>query len=159
MDIYIAKKKRPEAAITVTYLYSIGTSPVSFTCHQSFTVANLIICLFLLKNLRYFNVYNTNEVCSIKNHIYENLMYLKIFCRKKTYSQNYYSTDKLHVHRAWELAEKVGRQRWRTRGKAAVCSLMNWSIPTGLPAYVVLSNWKAAFENCGLAQPMGWRRV
>jgi len=37
---------------------------------------------FLLKYLRYFNIYNTNE-CSIKNYICENLMYLKIFFRKK----------------------------------------------------------------------------
>ena len=41
---------------------------------------------FLLKNLRYFNVYNTNEVCSMKNHICENMMYLKIFYRKNIWS-------------------------------------------------------------------------
>jgi hypothetical protein len=54
--------------------------PFSFTCHQLCTIANLIICFFLLKNLGYFHVYNPYEVRSIKNHIRENLMYLKIFC-------------------------------------------------------------------------------
>jgi hypothetical protein len=58
---------------TVNFYFSL----FSFTCQQLFAIVNLTICFFLLKNLRYFNVYHTNEVYSIKNHICENLMYLK----------------------------------------------------------------------------------
>ena len=46
--------------------------------HLSSVLGNSDYLFFLLKNLRYFNVYNTNEVCSIKNYICENLMYLKL---------------------------------------------------------------------------------
>jgi hypothetical protein len=58
--------------------------PFSFTCHRSFTVTNLIICFFLLKTLRYFNVYNPYEVCWIKKLYTRKLdVSKKIFCRKK----------------------------------------------------------------------------
>ena len=52
-----------------------------------FTIADLTSLFFLLKNLRYFKVYNINQVCKMKNHICENLMYLKIFCRKNAWSK------------------------------------------------------------------------
>jgi hypothetical protein len=51
-----------------------------------FTVANLTIYFFLLKNLRYFKAYNTNEVCLTRNHICENLMYLKFFTEENVWS-------------------------------------------------------------------------
>jgi hypothetical protein len=72
-----------KTGITHPSIFDFYFPPFSFTCHQSFTVANLTICFFLLKNLRYFKAYNTNKVCSMKNHICENLMYLNIFCRRK----------------------------------------------------------------------------
>ena len=76
---YLNQEKRP------CYLYGLhhpfqskshGTTvkyfpPFSFTCHQPFTVADLTSCFFLLENLRYFKVYNINQVCSMKNQICE----------------------------------------------------------------------------------------
>jgi hypothetical protein len=42
----------------------------------------LIICFFLLKKFRYFNVYNIYEVCSIKNHIRENYVSKNLLQKK-----------------------------------------------------------------------------
>ena len=65
------------------YLFKVILPSVFVYSSPTFYCSKFDHLFFLLKNLRYFNVYNTNEVCSIKNHICENLMYLKIFCRKK----------------------------------------------------------------------------